>query len=305
MFDSKNLSDEKRTKIGYSQAFLTGVLWGTSGIFVRGMQAGGADSLLISFLRVFFSVFLMAAACLILDGRGGFRASRRVLLYCVLIGAVTDVGFNLFYNEAVALTGMAEAAVLLNTAPVFTAVLSRLVFREKLGARKILAIGLDIAGCVLTASDLSALASGGAGGRFPFFGLFCGLMSGFCYGWLPIFGRLASDDASPNTVNFYSYLAGLCMLGLLPSNWKGLAACGPSVLGYGVLYALIPTAAASLFYMNGMKKIRETSRVPVFTSVEIAVAALIGTIWFEEPMSLWNWVGILMVLGSIAVMSRE
>ena len=73
----------------------------------------------------------------------------------------------------------------------------------------------------------------------------------------------------------------------------------------GLLFALIPTTFAYLFYFSGVSVIKETSKVPVIASIEPVVATLIGVLIYHEPIGVVNVLGILLVIGSIVLMNQK
>lgn len=74
-----------------------------------------------------------------------------------------------------------------------------------------------------------------------------------------------------------------------------------AAIGYG----LIPTVGSYLFYMKGLSKKPETSKVPIIASVETIVAAIIGMTIFSESHGLFKIVGICCVVASIAIMNLK
>ena len=75
--------------------------------------------------------------------------------------------------------------------------------------------------------------------------------------------------------------------------------------GYRPIYALIPTALAYVFYFKALSKIKQISKVPVIASVELIVATLIGTFVFGETIRAGNITGVVLVLLSILLFSRQ
>ena len=136
---------------GYLMVFAAGMLWGTIGLFSTILSHLGMDSSAVAFYRLLAASILLIPV-LVVKGRGFslFRISRRGLLSCTLIGFISQAFYNLFYMKAIELGGMATSAVLLYTAPVFVAIMSRIFFKEPLGRNKLIAIAINIAGCVLT-----------------------------------------------------------------------------------------------------------------------------------------------------------
>ena len=77
------------------------------------------------------------------------------------------------------------------------------------------------------------------------------------------------------------------------------------LLFLGLLFGMIPTALAYGLYFSGLQVITHTSRVPVVASVELAAAAVIGAAVFSEGITPVKTAGILLVLLSILLFSRE
>ena len=157
--------------------FLSGVLWGTIGLFVKELERAGSAPELTSLLRILFAFLIMAAACCVKYGTRALIVDKKTLLACALLGLVCHGLYNIFYSLAVTMAGVSVSAVLLNIAPVFTLLFSALLFGEKLVWSKFLAIALNIAGCVLTATN----------GQFDvrllsLMGILCGVGAGLCYG---------------------------------------------------------------------------------------------------------------------------
>ena len=287
---------------GYLLILAAGALWGTIGFFATllanlGMKAGP-----VAFFRVLSST-VMLALVLLIKGKGIslFRISRRGLFSCMLIGVVSQAFYNVCYMNTIEQNGMATAAVFLYTSPVCVALLSRLLFREPLTGNKILAIVMNIVGCVLTVTGgvFSEM-------RISAFGLVMGLLAGFTYALLPILSRTGASEENPYTAAFYGQLFGALMLFFLirPYQNPGTEFTWQIILvliGFG----LIPSALAYIVYYGGMSRITETSKVPVIASVETVVAAVIGLVAFGQTLGTVKILGIALVLCSIAVMNRR
>ncbi|MBQ6163173.1 MAG: EamA family transporter [Clostridia bacterium] len=287
---------------GYLLVLLAGILWGSIGFFATKLSDMGMNAGPQAFFRVFFST-LMLALTLLIKGRGTslFRIGRRGLISCMLVGVVSQAFFNVCYMNAIEQSGMATAAVFLYTSPIYVAVLSRLFFREPLTGNKILAIVINIVGCVLTVT-------GGdfTDAKISAFGLIMGLLAGLTYALLPVLSRTGAADENPYTAAFYGQLFGSILLFFLVRpyrnigtalNWKVLLV----LIGFGV----IPSAMAYIAYYGGIGRMTETSKVPVIASVETVVAAVIGLLAFGQKLGILKILGIALVLCSIAVMNAK
>ena len=277
--------------------FTAGILWGTIGLFVNELNALGATRAQICVIRMASAFVIMALAALFRHGRNAILTDKKALLFCALLGLVSHGLFNIFYTTSITLNGMGTACVLMYTAPVFTATASRLIFHEKFSGLKVFALGLNIAGCVLTVTggDFSA-------GSINVAGLLAGLGSGFGYGMAAVFGRLAGERTSPLIMSAYSYLfAAVFLFAFMRPD----LAAGVKIWGVGMLYALIPTALAYALYYAGLCRISDTSRVPVIASVEPVTAIIIGVCLYGEQIGSANLAGVITVLVSILIMMKS
>lgn len=286
-------------KKGYIQVFIAGMFWGTTGLFMELLAAVGAGNSLVSLLRVGSAALIMVPVVWKNCGLKAFRINGKTLLMCAAMGFTAHTLFNICYTAAVGSVGVATAAVLLYASLFFVCVLSRIFFREMITKYKVLALTVNIIGCILTVTggDLGVLS-------FMLYGTVMGLLAALGYSTVPIFGKITTGHTHPYVITFYNFFFGA--LFLLPF----LANEGPStmqlsveilVLGFGcgLMSAVIPY----MLFMTGLSKPIEASKVNVIASMEVVVAALIGVGVFHEFMNGWKLVGMALVLSSILIMN--
>lgn len=286
---------------GYLMVLITGTLWGTIGLFATILNNLGMEPFPVAFYRLLFASGLLIPV-LIVQGKGFslFKISRRGLISSALVGVISQAVYNLCYMNAIEQGGMATASVLLYTSPIFVALMSRVFFKEPLGRNVIIAIAVNILGCVLTVT----------GGNFSeislsTFGILMGVAAGFTYGTLPVFSRFGADEENPYTSSFYGLAFGALALFFMVRPWR------PEVTGitdYRMVLALIgfgivPSALAYIIYYNGLGKIKETSIVPILASVETISASIIGLVVFGQTLSFVKVIGIALVFGSIIIIN--
>ena len=279
--------------------FLAGVLWGTIGLFVNELNAAGASAPLISLMRMTFAFLSMSVFAIIRHGRKIILTDTKALLFCALLGIVSNGLFNILYTTSIKINGMGIASVLLYTAPVFTALASCMIFHESLTSRKILALGLNIIGCVFTVT----------GGNFSLesisiTGILAGIGSGFCYGMAAIFGRLAGNRTDALITSVYSYIFASIFLYVFLRPDITPMMNNMKILTWGFLYGLIPTGLAYLVYYMELSKIQDTSKVPVIASIEPIIAVIIGTQISGEKIGIMTYAGSAVVLISIIIMVK-
>ena len=286
---------------GYLMVLAAGSLWGTIGLFVKVLDAKGSTSEYTTFMRMFFAFLLLFAITLVKEGIGSFRIGRSTLISCALLGFVSMSLNNLCYTNAVSRLGMSLAAAILYMAPIFTSIQSKLLFHEKIGRSKLIALAFNVLGCVLAAT----------GGRLSLegvsvIGLLFGIGAAFAYSTQNIFGRIATDEASPFVVATYNFFFAAVFTLVVARPFSTIGdPFEPQLLIWGLLFGLIPTTIAYLLYFAGIQGLTETSKVPVFCSLELVVATVLGGLLFNENLPPASLAGTAMILISIMLMNRK
>jgi len=291
---------KNRNFIGGILIFIGGALWGMIGPCIQIMEQLGSDSILTSFLRVAFAFVIMLVLTVARYGIRSLKIDRNALLACALLGLICHGIYNIFYSLAVNLAGITISAVLLNVAPLFTALFSWMLFHEHITSGKLLALVINIFGCVLAATGGNfSVAS------FSLIGIVCGIIAGLCYGLTAIFGKIAGEQSNAFVMSTYSYLFAAIFLFFFSKPWQSAAIANLPLLGVGFFYALVPTAVAYLLYYQGVQNMQETSRVPVLASIEMVMAGIFGVMLFHEQLHGMNLLGMVLVLLSIVLMSEK
>lgn len=283
---------------GYLMILTAGILWGSIGFFSSTLQSQGAESATVAFLRIFVGMLLLIPLMLAMGGKRLFLIDRRGLLTCAVLGLLCQAVFNVSYTESISHVGVATASVLLYTSPIFVCVMSKLCFKETIGPVKLLALAINILGSVLTVTggDFSSV-------KFSVYGVAAGVLAGFLYALMTIISTTTGKYNSL-TILFYSFLFGSIALAAAGHPWTNIAqSFSLPFFAAAVGYGLIPTVGSYFFYMKGLARNLETSKVPVIASVETVVAAIIGIFVFREEAGLWKLAGIICALCSIAIMN--
>ena len=296
------MKKDSNATTGYILVLCAGILWGSIGFFVRKLNGLGVDTELTAFMRILCAWIILIPLLMgmsLKSGRNYFKISKKGLLQCFIMGLVTQAFFNLSYSGCINSVGVAMGSVLLYTAPIFVSILSRLLFKEEINARKGISLVINLLGCfiMVTGGDLSVLKVSGIG-------ILLGIGAGFFYAMVTILGKFTSDEVDPFTMVFYNFLFGWISLVLISNPIPKIAAVSDLhfwLLAFG--YGLIPTVGSYLFYMNGISHDVELSRVPIIASVEPIIATIIGLLVFGENITLVNALGLVIVLFSIVLMN--
>ena len=283
-----------------------GVLWGVINLFVRTLSAEGLSALQISMVRMIVSAAVVWGGLLLFD-RKHLRVRVRDLWMFAGTGIVSIVLFNVFYFDTMINGQASVAVVLLYTSPVFVMLLSALLFRERITARRLIALVLTVAGCAAVAGLFSAgnVSAGNAAVISPRI-LLTGLASGLFYALYTIFGRVALRHYDSLTVTAYTFLfgtAGSVVFGHPVEAGRTFAA-HPYLIGFGVGIGVVCTVLPYFLYTWGLARM-PSGKAAILVAVEPLVGAVLGMTVFGEDHSLPKLSGIALILASILLLGTE
>lgn len=280
---------------------IAAALWGIVGLFLKGLLALELTRYQIVFLRMLFASILF----------GGYLLARNKKLpvfrlrdiWCFIgTGILNQLFFCLCYYTAIPMIGVAVASVLMYTSPVFSIVLSAMLFREKINGRTIVALLLALSGCVLVSGII------GGDQALPFVGVLLGLGSGLAYAVSGVFNKFALQRGySSETISFYTFV--FCTTGALPLalsqpfpalSSSDMLTAGVYLLSMALLCGVFPT----FLYATGLKGVAP-GRASLFTSSEPAVATLLGIFVFHEKLTLLALTGIVLIILAVVVLAAE
>jgi len=303
----------ENTNRGFLAAVASTLFLSTTAIFIRYLTTQFfLPSLILAFWREVFVALILLAVFLLYKPsllRNFFPHRRHLVFYGFVLAL-----FNGTWTLSVALNGAAVATVLAYSSAAFTALLGWLLLDEGLGAAKISAVVLTIAGCALIAgvfsSQQAALSAGG---------ILTGLVAGLFYAFYSLLGRSASQKGiNPWTQLVYIFsIAALVMLAVnlaagrfLPGGLKqpgDLFWLGNSLEGWGVLLLLaaVPTLMGYAFYNISLSYL-PSSVVNLILTVEPVFTAVIAYFFLGEKISgLQIAGGMLIIFGVLLLRVRR
>lgn len=276
---------------------LAGTLWGVISIFINGLSAAGLDSLQISFVRLFVAAAGFVGFLAVSD-RKRLRIAFKDVWMFIGTGIVSVALFNTCYFHTMINAGASVAVVLLYTSPVWIMLMSALLFRERITARKCIALAATIGGCVLVTGVITGKLSVAPTA------LLTGIASGIFYGLYTIFGKLALKKYDSLTVTAYTFLFGF--IGSIPlgkpvgtvrivcGNLKVLILC----IGIGIVSTILPY----VFYTMGLREL-DSGKAAIIVAVEPLVGAVIGMTVYKEPHNPAKLAGIVLILAAIVILN--
>ncbi len=279
---------------------LGGCTWGCMGLLVRPLDVYGLNSVDISFVRAVVTMLAMATWLMLFD-RSALKIKLKDIWCFIGTGALSVAFFNYCYFKTITLTSLSVAAVLLYTAPAFVMIMSAVLFKEKLSKKKLIALVLAFVGCCL----VSGVIGGEAKLTLP--GFLVGIGAGFGYALYSIFSRYAINKGyNSMTITFYTFLTCTITTACLADVGKVTEVMTMDfvLLVKTILMVLLVTLIPYLAYTKGLDGL-ENGTASVIASVEPVMATVLGVVVYHEVPDLWMVAGIIMVLGSIALVNAK
>ncbi len=291
--------EKRRSLQAYLLIFLSGCLWGLGGYLVTQMTQMGVSSLMTAFSGHFFTLIPLLVIIVLKNGIKGLKISKKGLLVSIIMGALTKGIFKLANDSSVALVGVASASILMYLAPIFTAMMSMIFFKEKLRAYQHFALLLNLLGCILmvTRGNFADLNLSGLG-------LIFGVTSAFLYALYTILGKVSMSDDDPVTMTFYMLLFSAVTMSFFAKPWQQLDLfMSGNFLFWAIINSLVTGLLANMLFLSGLSMGVEASKVTIITSVEVIVAALTGVFLLKEYINTIGMLGIVIMIASIVLMN--
>ncbi|MBQ7979135.1 MAG: EamA family transporter [Candidatus Methanomethylophilaceae archaeon] len=285
--------------IGVSAVLIATMCFGFLGLFNRFLQNDfGLASIDVTFVRLSFASMILLII-LAIFAPGTLRIRLKDTPY-ILLFAIFKLLSDLFLFNAQTNTSLSLATLLQMTSPYFIMVFSFLLFKEKITAKKFIAMIIASIGCVLVTHVVTGHLSLDAAG------ILSGIMSGLCYGLFLLGNKVYYDRGmNPAASLFYTFLFASVIilpfihfepLGNTITDITGLGAC----LVFGAVLTLVPfyLLAISLRYL-------EPTTVSVLGVMELVASTMVGFFFFDEVLEAVDIGGILLVIASVFIINAE
>ena len=283
-------------KTSFIYIIAAGIMWGTSGIFVKFLTPYGYSSLDLTALRgiISFIFFLTYAA---IRERSAFKTNLTQLLYFLGIGLAL-FGTAGFYFLSMQATSISTAVVLMYTAPIYVTVFSALFLGEEFSKSKIMSLVMMFAGCCLVSGIIGGM-------KFDALGILFGVISGLSFASYNILTKMCMQKSiSPISANLYGS-AFMMIIALCFSSPKRIVASTaqepllllPAVLALGLVTFVLPY----LFYALGMKDLH-AGTASILSTVEPLSACIFGIVLFDEKPNIFSDIGIALILFAIVLL---
>jgi len=278
---------------GYGEIVIAAILWGSTGIFVKliDMSIPG---------MIFYRVLIATTALLLL-----FCFTRKLGEIKLMEKKLFILAFGFFqsatilsYFMAIKMTSVANAALLLYTAPIYVTLLSPFFLRERATGRGVLALLISMAGIILIVDPRRL----GFGSDAYLLGVIFGILAGIFYA----FQILDSRYISPIYPGYTQAFWGLTFTALVffPAALGTPVSSVQNNLLLLILLGIFPTAISISLYFNGLKWVK-ASNASIVALLEPVSAASLSVLVLQEAISMTTLVGGALILTGALIASRE
>jgi len=216
--------------------------------------------------------------------------------------------FNSMWTFSVQYNGAAVATVLAFSSPAMTAILSKLIFKEKFNQVKILSIVLSLLGTLLVsgAHDLSVW-------RLNPLGIIFGLLTGLFFAFYNLEGKHASDASIDSwTAMLYSFAIAAFFLFFFNIGSDAISSkplfsellwLGNSTVAWGILFFLgiAPTLGGFGLYTLSLRYLAPTV-ANLIATLEPALTAIWAYLLLSEQLNTIQWVGSFLVFTGVILL---
>jgi len=276
-----------RAALAFASLMASGVVWGLSWLPLKHFAAAGLGGHAIGLTA--YSLVAAVSLPFIWRERAAWRGELPQLL---LIGLFFGCA-NMAFTTALTLGSVVRAMLLFYLLPAWGALGGALFLRERLGARRLLAVGLSLGGVFAILGGASAL----RGTLSTADGM--ALAAGLCYAAAGVANRkaLAIPLASRTLASFSGCT--VAAVAALAFSTPALPHLPPATWAWLAAFAFVWLLGGTLLTTYGVTHVA-ASRAAVLQVVELLVAVL-SAVWIGgEPLGAKEWIGgALIVLATL------
>ena len=269
------------------------LIFGTIGVFRKYIPVSSA---FLAFSRGILGGLCILAFIRLKNKNPGYKIPPRVLLGLVVSGALIGVNWMLLF-EAYNHTTVAVATLCYYMQPTIVMLLSPLIFRERLTAKKLACAAAAVIGMVLVSGVI-----GGSGSRSGSIrGVLLGLGAAVFYSSVVIMNsKIRGIDAyRKTTVQLLSAGAVMIPYLFLSGGFKS-EGFTPSAVVLLLIVGIVHTGVAYVMYFGSKDGLR-VQTVAILSYIDPVSALLFSAFLLGERLSLLSVIGAVMIIGSAVV----
>lgn len=281
---------------------LAGIMFGSSGIFVRTLTQNGINQPTLLFLRFSIAIVPILIAILLTDSELFKIELKDIPLF--LACSLCILGLNLCYNQSMNTVPLSLAAVLLSIAPIYVLVIAYFLFGEKITSKKLVCMILAIFGCILMTgvleSDLGSIST---------FGILSGIGAGLFWAFYLMASKKSIENGNHTfRILFYSII--FITIALIPFSDFGQISNFVSInpaftIMFLILHSTFSFALPYIFSTLSLKYIDSGTSSILLSGAEPFAALIFGFLIYAEIPTPLMFCGFILTIIAMMMLSRN
>jgi drug/metabolite transporter (DMT)-like permease len=296
---------QKRTrKAALAEGVTAGAFFGTAAIFIRLLK--GIDVFSIAFWRLIVAAVTLAVILLFLRKTLNHKLVQQNLKDLAVLGVFLGLHF-IFFVSSVQDTTILNATVLVNTAPIFSMLVSAFLFNVKPSRLAVLGLTISFVGiCIIALSD--ALANAQAlGFSLHLKGDLEAVLAAVVEAFYLNLGRKTRSQMPVLSTMLPIYLLAALVVGVIsvPAGASLAIPVNIEVILFIIGLGVLPTAISHTLYFSSLSNLKsfETATMALLEPIG---ATILGAIIFREiPAALFVFGAFLILLGITFVVKQR
>lgn len=286
---------------------IAGILFGSTGIFVRTLTENGIDSITLLFLRFSIALIYIVIGILlndknILDDKSLLKANKKDIPYFLICG-LSILVLNLCYNYSINTITLSLAAILLSTAPVFVLIFEYFLFKERITPIKIASVIFVLIGCTLVTGLIEESSI-----DISLIGIIVGFGSAIFWAVYIVSSRKVIDRGNHTFTIFFYSLVIITIVTIPFTDFNQIANFLSLDIFHNTLFLLIHSLVSfALPYvlitisLNHM----DAGTTIILSSVEPIAALIFGMIFYSEIPTGLMIIGVIITLIALIILTRS
>ena len=294
--------NEMMRKIYLILPILAGIMFGSSGIFVRTLTQNGIDPTTLLFLRFSIAIVPILIAIIATD-KNLFRIELKdIPLF--LVCSICIIGLNLCYNHSMNTVPLSLAAVLLSIAPIYVLIIAYFMFGEKITSKKLICMILAISGCVLMTGILENDL-----GNLPLFGILSGIGAGLFWAVYLMASKKSIENGNHTfTILFYSVI--FISIALIPftdfGEISGFVSIDPVMtIIFLILHSTFSFALPYIFSTISLNYMDSGTSSIFLSGAEPFAALIFGFLIYSEIPTPLMFCGFILTIIAMMMLSKD
>lgn len=262
-------------------------IFGTLGPFVRNISVSSGE---LALYRAVMAAVLIGIFLLITGQRINFGKIKKEIPLLLFSGMAMGINWILLF-EAYKYTTVSVATLSYYFAPVIVTLVCPFLFKEKLTIKQIICFVMSTAGLVMITGI------GDTKGEKDFVGILFGLGAAVFYATVILLNKFIKnvEGIHRTFLQFLSAIVVLLPYVLLTSGVTLATLDGTGWVNL-LLVGLVHTGVTYCLYFSSLKEL-PGQKAAILSYIDPLVAVLISVTVLHEPMSLWQIIGGILILG--------